>query len=68
MLSHVLPRFQQFRVAEQRPGTPLYERLQRQFRERCAAEEAEKQRRLAALVKEKRAPIPKVHGGTGFRF
>ena len=50
----------QFRQADQRPGTPLFAKLKREFAARCAAEEQEKQQRLAAAVASKRAPIPKV--------
>lgn len=47
----------QFRLAQQRPGTPLYEKLSREFEARCRAEEEESQRRYEEAAAAKRAYV-----------
>lgn len=51
----------QFRLAEQRPGTPLYEKLSREFEARCRAAEKDSRRKYEEASAAKRAfVIPKV--------
>jgi hypothetical protein len=45
----------QFRLAEQRPGTPLYQKLARDFEARCRADEEETQRKYEEAAAAKRA-------------
>ncbi len=55
----------QFHAADARPGTPLYEKLEREFEVRCRAEDAEKWQKAEAALAAKRAPIPKVRRKSG---
>lgn len=45
----------QFRLAEQRPGTPLYQKLARDFEARCRADEEETRRKYEEAAAAKRA-------------
>ena len=47
--------FGQFRLAEQRPGTPLYQKLARDFEARCRADEEETRRKYEEAAAAKRA-------------
>jgi hypothetical protein len=44
----------QFRLAEQRPGTPLYQKLARDFEARCRADEEETRRKYEEAAAAKR--------------